>query len=143
MNTPKLYLVGSLRNDNIPKYGASLRENGFDVFDDWFAAGPEADDWWQHYEKLRGRSYEEALDGIAADHVFGFDKYHLDTADCGILVLPAGRSGHLELGYLAGRGVPTGILMDDPDRWDVMVKFATVASTDLDKIIAGIFNALR
>ena len=120
-----IYIIGSLRNPDIPPIGNSLRALNIDAFDDWHGAGPEADDFWKSYEQGRGRSYSEALDGYAASHVFAFDKFHLDRCDMGLLVLPAGRSGHLELGYVAGSGKPTFILSDDPDRWDVMYKFAT------------------
>ena len=49
-----IYLIGSLKNPLVPKTGVLLRENGFEVFDDWYAAGPEADDMWQEYEQLKG-----------------------------------------------------------------------------------------
>ena len=121
----KIYLIGSLRNDKIPTIGHNLRGLGYDVFDDWYAAGPEADDYWKKYEADRGRDYAAALQGFAAEHVFAFDQYHLDSSDLGVLILPAGRSGHLELGYLIGKGKPGFILHDNPERWDVMYRFAT------------------
>ena len=133
-----IYLVGSLRNPQIPLIGNELRSRGFSVFDDWFAGGPEADDSWKDYEETRGRSYTSALDGFAAKHVFEYDKYHLDRASAGLMVLPAGKSGHLELGYLIGQGKPGFILLDTVDRWDVMYQFAEVVSYDLDVIIAGL-----
>lgn len=120
-----IYVIGSLRNPIIPEIGNSLRSAGWDVFDDWFAGGPEADDKWKEYEQERGRTYQEALAGYAAGHVFHFDLTHLDRCDAALLVLPAGRSGHLELGYMAGRGKETYILLGQEDRWDVMYKFAT------------------
>lgn len=120
-----IYLIGSLRNEEIPRIAQSLRTTGLDVFDDWFAAGPEADDYWKKYEEARGKSYIEALRSYAAVHVFEFDRYHLDRCDAALLALPAGKSGHLELGYVAGSGKPTFILLDRPDRWDVMYQFAT------------------
>ena len=53
-----LYLIGSLRNPKIPDIAQTIRiETGLDVFDDWHAAGPEADDHWQHYEKNREHGY--------------------------------------------------------------------------------------
>ena len=120
-----IYMIGSLRNPDIPKIGASLRSIGFEVFDDWHAAGPIADDSWQAYEQSRGHTYDEALKGYAARHVFDFDWFHLNRADIGLLVLPAGKSGHLELGYMAGKGKPCYILMDkEPERYDVMYQFA-------------------
>ncbi len=122
----KIYLIGSLRNPIIPEIGQAIRELGFDVFDDWHAAGPHADDCWKEYEQARGHSYRYALSGFAAQHVYEFDLHHLNCSDIGVLVLPAGRSGHLELGFLAGQGKPTFILLDEAEeRWDVMYKFAT------------------
>lgn len=121
-----IYVIGSLRNEAIPEVSESLRALGLDVFDDWFAAGPEADDYWKKYELGRGHLYKEALRGHAARHVFEFDKHHLDRCDAALLVLPAGKSGHLELGYVAGSGKPAYILLDGEDsRFDVMYQFAT------------------
>jgi len=122
-----IYLIGSLRNAKINEIAARLREAGHEVFDDWFAAGPEADDYWQKYEIAKGNNYKQGLAGYAAKHVYEFDKYHLDRNDIAILALPAGKSGHLELGYMIGKGKPGYILFDEtmPDRWDVMYQFAT------------------
>jgi nucleoside 2-deoxyribosyltransferase len=40
--------------------------------------------------------------------------------------MPAGKSGHLELGYMVGCGKPGYILFDkEPERLDQMVQFAT------------------
>ena len=74
---PVLYLIGSLRNPEIPLIGVRLRSLGYDVFDDWAAAGPIADDSWRDYEIARGHSYSQALQGWAARHVFEFDLFHL------------------------------------------------------------------
>lgn len=126
-----LYLIGSLRNDRIPKLAISLRKEfaarGMDVevFDDWHAAGPEADDFWKEYEQRRGRSYKEALSGRAARNVFAFDKSNLDRATHVLLVLPAGKSGHMEVMYgKYGSKAKAAILLDPDDvRWDVMYQF--------------------
>jgi len=120
-----IYLIGSLRNGAIPATASLLRQHDYQVFDDWYAAGPEADDYWKSYEQARGRGYIEALQGEAAKNVHRFDQSHLDGAAAAILVLPAGKSGHLELGYMAGKGKKTFILLDaEHDRWDVMYRFA-------------------
>lgn len=133
----KIYLIGSLRNPKIIEVANKLREAGHEVFDDWYAAGPEADDYWQKYEMARGHNYKEGLMGYAANHVFSFDKYHLDNNDMAVLVLPAGKSGHLELGYMIGKGKAGYILFDDqmPDRWDVMYLFASGVFFDIDSLI--------
>lgn len=130
-----IYLIGSLRNPAIPKIANHIREAGFDVFDDWFAAGPTADDSWQEYEKGRGHSYTEALKGHAARHVFSFDYTHLQRADIGVLALPAGKSGHLELGWCIGKGKPGFILLNgEPDRFDQMYQFANGVFFNIDDL---------
>lgn len=133
-----VYIIGSLRNAEIPKVGAAVRSgcSGWEAFDDWFSAGPEADDHWQKYEVGRGHTYSQALAGHAAKNVYQFDKKHLDRADAGVLVLPAGKSGHLELGYLIGSGKPGFILLaGEPERYDVMYQFATVC-TSTEELVA-------
>jgi hypothetical protein len=131
-----IYLIGSLRNPRIPEVAADLRAAGLDVFDDWYSAGPEADDSWQEYEQQRGRSFSEALDGAHARNVFDFDRFHLGIADAVVLVAPAGKSAHLELGWSLGRGKPGYVLLDgEPDRYDVMYRFATGVFTSVKDLI--------
>lgn len=138
-----IYLIGSLRNPEIPNIANRLRQAGHEVFDDWYAAGPEADDHWRDYEKGRSHSYLTALQGHAARNVFEFDKRHLERATAVVLALPAGKSGHLELGWSLGRGVPGYILLDDPERWDVMYQFATGVVTSVDELVEHLAPAVR
>jgi hypothetical protein len=121
-----IYLIGSLRNPEIPHIGQRIRGLGFEVADYWFSAGAIADDAWRDYSRVKGLNYKEALSSYEARHVFEFDKYHIDRADLGVLVMPAGRSGHLEAGYLIGRSKPVFALFDkEPERFDVMLQFCT------------------
>lgn len=133
-----LYLIGSLRNPRVPEIAKALREQlKIDVFDDWFASGPEADDHWRDYEKAKGNNFVQALKGHSAQHVFNYDKSHLDRCDAALLVAPAGKSGHLELGYMLGKGKPGYILLDgDPDRFDVMYGFATGVFSSTEEFVA-------
>lgn len=138
-----VYLIGSLRNPEVPKFAEELRKEGFDVFDDWYAAGPEADDYWRSYELGRGHNFEEALRGYAAQHVFSYDKQHLDRCDVAVLMLPAGRSGHLEFGYMVGRGKPGYILLaekPEDERFDVMYNFATAVFRDKQALFKALPN---
>ena len=136
-----IYLIGSLRNENVPIVGDKIRGQGFDVFDEWYSAGRIADDSFKDYFKQRGISYPEALKSYAARHIFEFDRRHLDRCDGAVLVCPAGRSGHMELGYMVGRNKPTFVLMDsDEDRWDLMYQFTNGIFFDIDKLIEEISN---
>ena len=121
-----VYLIGALKNPRVPAVANELRHRlGLDVFDDWWAASEDADDWWMGYENGRGHKYAEAFGGHHADTVFASDKKHLDRCDAAVLLMPAGKSGHLELGYMAGCGKPTFILFDqEPERFDIMYRFA-------------------
>lgn len=50
--------------------------------------------------------------------------------------MPAGKSGFLELGYMIGKGKKCFILMDNQERWDVMMQFA-------DKVFFKLSNLLE
>lgn len=135
----RLYLVGSLRNPQIPSIARALRAAGHDVFDDWFAAGERADDSWREYEMARGHTYLEGLRGKAAEHIVDFDFANMITSDAAVLVAPAGKSAHLELGWFLGQGKPGHILLEpDTQRWDVMFRLATGVHNDLDALIAAL-----
>lgn len=134
--TPCIYVIGSLRNENIPVVGNAIRAAGFEAFDDWWGTGPEADDFWLKYEKLRGRNYVEALKGRAAQNTFNLDKLNIDRSEGVLMVLPAGRSGHMEFGYARGQGKPGVILLQgEPDRYDVMYNFASKVVYDIAEAI--------
>lgn len=131
-----IYVIGSLRNPRITEVGNALRAAGYDTFEDWHAGGKEADDEWQRYEKERGRGYKEALAGYHAQNVFNFDLLHLNRSDAAVLVMPAGRSAHLELGYVVGQGKLGYVLFDaEPERFDVMYNFATAVCFSLGELI--------
>ena len=131
-----IYLIGSLRNPEVPIVAKALRAAGHEVFDDWFAAGPEADDYWMRYEQDRGHTFAQALDGYAARHVYEYDRSHLDRCGVGVLLMPAGKSGHLELGYMIGQGKPGYILLpSEPERFDVMYRFANGIYTNVGDLI--------
>ncbi len=131
-----IYLIGALRNPDMAPVAQVLRDAGHEVFDDWRAAHPDADDKWRDYEKARGRSYTQALWAPFAQSVFALDRAWLDKADAGVMVLPAGKSAFAELGYLAGRGKPVfALLLEEPERWDFMLQFATEIVTSTERLL--------
>lgn len=145
MKKPVIYLIGSLRNEKIPHIAKEIREIvDWEVFDDWFSPGPEADDFWRKYEKIRGSTYKEALSHWAGKHIYEFDKYHIDRANIGIMIMPAGRSGHLELGYMIGQGKRCFLLFDkEPERWDVMYQFVLENGGDIFFDRKDLYNTLK
>lgn len=132
----KVYIVGSLRNPRVPEVAAALRDASFEVFDDWYSGGPEADDCWQKHQKSKGLTYKQALAGPAAQNIFAFDLKHIDEADAVVMVAPAGKSGHLELGYAIGSGKVGLVLMEqEPERYDVMLNFADQVCESIEEVI--------
>jgi hypothetical protein len=130
-----IYLIGSMRNTQIPIIAAKLRAEGHEVFDEWYAPGPEADDYWQTYAKAKGQTMADALDSPHAWSVFRFDKLYLDRAKTVVLVMPAGKSAHLELGYSIGMGKRGFVYFDkEPERWDVMYRFANAICLGYDSL---------
>lgn len=123
--TLKIYIGGALANPEIVRLTKVLLSEGHDAFSEWYTPGPEADVLWRDYELSLGYDYREALKRPAAQNVFQFDKKHIDESDIFVMVLPCGKSAHLELGYALGRGKKGIIYMpEQPDRWDVMYGFA-------------------
>jgi hypothetical protein len=134
-----IYVSGSLKNTEVPKFANELDERGFESFADWYSPGPDADDYWREYSKLRGWSYKEALQSYGAKSIFEFDKRHLDRCDALVLLMPAGKSSHLELGYAVGKGKPSFMLFDSvPERYDVMVQFATDIFFDKEELFEAL-----
>jgi nucleoside 2-deoxyribosyltransferase len=136
-----VYLGGALKNPRIPEIGNALRRIGLDAMDEWWTPGEHADTNWQAYEGLRGRSYKEALRGRAATNTFLFDKAYIDLCDVFVLVMPAGKSSMLELGYAAGLGKQTILFLDgvEPERYDIMPNAAYKVLNTLEELI----NELR
>lgn len=131
-----IYLIGSLRHPRVRAVAAALRARKIEVFDDWHAAGPEADDIWQRYEMDRGRTFREALLGEHAQTAYRMDRRNIDRSRHVALIMPAGKSGHTEFGYGVGQGKKGYILLErEPDRWDLMYAFADSIFYHVDDLV--------
>ena len=133
----KVYVVGSLENPKVFEVAEALRNKGFDVFDDWLAAAPDGDRLWQAYCRKRGYSYKQALHSPFVQTAYQFDFTHLKEADIVVLVMPCGRSAHLELGWALGHGKEGYILFPDgePDRYDLMANLATDVCFSVEELL--------
>jgi nucleoside 2-deoxyribosyltransferase len=140
----RVYVIGSLENPDVPGAAEVLRREGAEVADSWHAAGPRADREWERYERARGRTMDQALRGLACRNVVAFDKRYIDMADIAVLVMPCGRSGHLELGYAIGSG-KQGIvyLPQEPERWDAMYGLAHEVVVGVEELAAAYRRCTR
>ena len=144
---PKKYLVyiaGALKNPRIPEIGNILRKANYDAMDEWYTPGEHADANWQAYEKLRGRTFKEALNGRAATNIYLFDRAYIDLCDAFVAVLPFGKSASIELGYVKGLGKPLAIFTDnqEPDRYDVMPRFVDAVLKTEDELLVWLQTTL-
>ena len=130
-------MIGSLAGPRVEEVADLLRAAGFDAFDQWRAAGPK--DFWADYAMRRGMPFREALAMDFTETAFNFDMKHLSAADAGVLVMPAGRSAGLELGWLLGRGKRGYILYDgEPERPDLMTKLATDVVFSVEELLEAL-----
>ena len=111
-----IYVASSWRNAKQPGVVKILRGAGFDVYDfrnpkpgdngfHWSEIDPNWKDW-TCAEYVRGLEHPTAKAGFASD----FEA--MKAADACVLVLPCGRSAHLEAGWFVGRGKPVFALLD-------------------------------
>lgn len=136
-----VYVIGALKNPQIPVVGDALRSWGYDAFDEWWCASEDADEWWQAYSKGRGITYSQAINSWHAKNVCDFDTFHLGRSHGAVLVMPAGKSGHMELGYINGNPNKVGFVLFDkePDRFDIMYRQARGGvHFDLDSLKAAL-----
>lgn len=145
----KVYLGGSLQNARISQLAHDLRSMlpvRTVVFDDWCAAHPKADDNWRDYEKAKGLDITSALEHSAGKQVYNFDRLNLLSSDVFVLVAPAGKSAHLEAGYMAGLreagvGKKVYALVDnDPERYDVMYRFFDQVFTNQGDLVQALLQ---
>jgi hypothetical protein len=111
----KIYVASSWRNPMQPHVVQMLRMAGHEVYD--FRNPPnktgfawsEIDHDWQNWTPAQ---HIAALSDPIAKEGFADDKAGLDWCDTCILLLPCGRSAHLEAGYAIGRDKHTFIVLD-------------------------------
>lgn len=124
-----IYVASSWRCQLQQGVVLTLRAAGFEVYDfknpkpgDNGFRWSEIDPAWQQWTAAH---YIEALAHPVADAGFKSDFDAMLQADACVLVLPCGRSAHLEAGWFCGRGKPVYILTQDGQEPELMYKMAT------------------
>ncbi len=120
----KIYVASSWRNDKQPMIVDALRAMGHEVYDfkdtdrgfHWSDLDPD----WKNWNKRKFRNH---LEHPIAEAAYGGGLDAMLWADACVLVMPCGRSAHLEAGWFIGQGCPTAILLDDGEP-ELMYKLA-------------------
>lgn len=98
--------------------GGIVQEEGFH----WSSIDPS----WKSWDP---ESFRTALAHPIAQRGFNKDASALNDCDACILLLPCGKSAHLELGWAAGRGLPVAIVILEPTEPELMYRFARVLTS--------------
>ena len=138
----KLYVASSWRNPYQQSVVASLRTAGHEVYD---FRNPSAGDngfrWsdiepdWLHWDAA---AFSRALSHPIADKGFSNDWNAMQWATAGVLLLPTGRSAHLEAGYFVGAGKPLFVLLLGENEPELMYKMATGICITIDELILAL-----
>lgn len=119
MGPMRLYVAASWRTVAQPVIVQALREEGYLVYDfrqDGFEWGHVDSEWrsWTPEQYRIGLQHPRAQAGFRRD----YDA--MKAADVCVLVQPCGRSAHLELGWMAGAGKFTVVLLERHQEPDLM-----------------------
>lgn len=138
----KIYVASSWRNEaRQQQMVVMLRDEGHEVYDFRHPAPGNDGFGWKQVIELGPEGWtpqtlRKALDHPNARAGFKLDMDALMGCDACVLVLPCGRSAHLELGYATGAGKLTVVLAESIEEPELMYlmcdHFATHPEAVLD-----------
>lgn len=145
----KLYVASSWRNIHQPSVVRALRDAGHEVYD---FRNPKPGDhgfsWSEISSKWRNWSADEfrrALRTDIADRGFRNDYEGMLWADACVLLLPCGRSAHLEAGWFSGQGRPVFVLTQPGELHEpeLMYLLCDTLCIGLDELLRELANTDR
>lgn len=134
----RIYVASSWRNPIQPAVVQHLRKEGHAVYDFKSPPGRTGFAWKQvglTEDKPSFNHYIAALAHPIAAAGYLSDMRAMEWADTCVLVLPCGRSAHLEAGWFAGRGKRLLILTQDGEEPELMALMANLITNDLNQIV--------
>lgn len=144
----KIYVASSWRNQHQPSMVRALKGMGHEVYDfrnpepgddgfRWSELDRNYQKWWDNpVEYVLSLEHPKAKDGYNKDYKA------LNWADTCILLLPCGRSAHLEAGYAIGQGKQTAIFVaKEKFEPELMYKMANLVTDDVNSIYTWVGNA--
>ena len=143
----KVYVASSWRNERQPEVVRAIRAAGHQVYDfrnpnqeivepdqgiQWSDIDPE----WQTWSPSQ---FINSLDHPLAIGGYDRDYAALESADAVVLVMPCGRSAHLELGFGVGMGKDSIILLSDSEP-ELMYKMVPNLVTSIEEVVIALDN---
>lgn len=136
----RIYVASSWRNELQPFIVPQLRFAGHEVYDfreppngipgfSWGEVDPNWKTWTAEEYRKCLTTHPIAARGYVSD------MRGMEWADTCVLVLPCGRSAHLEAGWFAGRGKRCIILTRDGEEPELMALMATDICVSMDEVL--------
>jgi hypothetical protein len=104
----KIYVASSWRNQYQPEVVKLCTSLGHEVYDFRNPPGGDKGFGWEqineNWKQWTTSEYVQALNTPLAEEGFNSDFDGMKWADTCILVLPSGRSAHIEAGWMSGQG---------------------------------------
>lgn len=138
-----IYTASSWKNKYYSDVVKRLVSEGFRIYDFRSAISTEgqtqAFDWSQidpDWEKWNTTDFLQVLEtNDLAANAFKSDLKGMQDADICLLILPCGKSSHLEAGYMKGLGKVLYIYMPELERPELIYNLANDIYNDLDMLI--------
>jgi hypothetical protein len=136
-----IYVASSWRNNIQQQIVAQLRAAGFEVYDFKNPKPGNTGFHWsdidQDWKLWTTKQFREALKDPIAEAGFKSDMDALKACDACLLVLPCGRSAHLELGWAVGAGKKTVVLSPQyPEEPELMYKMVGLVTASVEEAVA-------
>lgn len=139
-----IYVASSWRNPLQQGVLLALRAAGFEVYDfrnpapnehgfSWRETDPDGN--WMDWTP---EEFRTALGHPVSEKGFKFDMDALMACDQCVLVLPCGRSAHLELGYAVGAGKETFVLMLEQSEPELMYKMVDHICLNMHELLGAL-----
>lgn len=142
----RIYVASSWRNEHQQYIVNVLREAGHEVYDFKHPAPGDAGFHWSeidpNWQEWSVAEYGAALTHDYAKFGFNRDFDAMRAADACVLVLPCGRSAHLEAGWMKGAGkkvyafIPSDYKMEP----ELMYKMLDGITNDIQGILTQLKN---
>jgi hypothetical protein len=138
----RIYVASSWRNYAQAGVVMALRRAGHEVYDFRHPGGvedkgfhwTEIDPDWKQWSP---EQFRDSLQHPIATRGFKSDFDAMEWADTCVLVMPCGRSAHLEAGYFVGAGKSLYIMLADGEP-ELMYRMATGVCVNLDELFDAV-----
>lgn len=135
-----VYVASSWRNPAHEAVCAVLTAAGIDHYNFRAPEGGTGFSWDQVGGVALTRSqsretYRQMIEHPRAVEGFAADFAAMEKADTFVLVLPCGKSAHLELGWAVGQGKRTAILLEDPIEPELMYRMVDHLSPSVHELL--------